>query len=263
VLVILNGQFLPETQAVVPVNDRGFLLGDGLFETMRVVRGKPFRFAQHLERLARGAEFLKINLPFTPDELKSFAGQLIEMNQMPDAILRLTLTRFPKRWAKVFLTAALVVQAADFSLFVAQARHDFHAPLQWRCRWRGPLFDAMAKRYSKIMIVPPNHYVVDYASLGYFAATHGMTMNVGYFARYNRAAQDLYEGDLLGQLRRGVVDPRAVYVTRPKFEFADVLHKCWRPGDLAFEAQGQLFYAHGARPGSAPAGVLSVKWPRW
>ena len=95
VLVFLNGQFLPEAQAVVPVNDRGFLLGDGLFETMRVVRGRLCRLPQHLDRLARGAEFLKIILPFTPDELKGFAGQLIEQNKMPDAILRLTLTRGP------------------------------------------------------------------------------------------------------------------------------------------------------------------------
>ena len=95
VLVFLNGQFLPEAQAVVSVNDRGFLLGDGLFETMRVVRGRPFRLPQHLERLARGADFLKIKLPFTPQELEKFAGQLVELNQMPDAILRLTLTRGP------------------------------------------------------------------------------------------------------------------------------------------------------------------------
>ena len=95
VLVFLNGQFLPEAQAAVPVNDRGFLLGDGLFETMRVVGGKPFRFAQHLERLARGADFLKIKYPFTPNELEKFSGQLIGQNKMPDAILRLTLTRGP------------------------------------------------------------------------------------------------------------------------------------------------------------------------
>ncbi len=95
VLIFLNGQFLPEARAVVPVSDRGFLLGDGLFETMRVVRGKPFRLAQHLERLARGAEFLKIKCPFTPEELDKFARQLIERNQMPEAILRLTLTRGP------------------------------------------------------------------------------------------------------------------------------------------------------------------------
>jgi branched-chain amino acid aminotransferase len=91
--VFLNGQFLSEADAMVPVNDRGFLLGDGLFETMRVVGGKSFRFAQHMERMTRGADFLKIKLPFTPKELEKFAGQLIEQNKMPDSILRVTLTR--------------------------------------------------------------------------------------------------------------------------------------------------------------------------
>jgi branched-chain amino acid aminotransferase len=95
VLVFLNGQFVPDAEAVVPVSDRGFLLGDGLFETMRVVRGRPFRFAQHLERMARGAVFLKIKLPFTPKEMQEFAEQLIKQNQMPDSILRVTLTRGP------------------------------------------------------------------------------------------------------------------------------------------------------------------------
>ena len=94
-LVFLNGQFVPEAQAVVPVNDRGFMYGDGLFETMRVVDGRPFRLAQHLERLARGADFLKIKCPFPPKELQEIAGQLVEQNRMSDAILRVTLTRGP------------------------------------------------------------------------------------------------------------------------------------------------------------------------
>ncbi|MGH7991723.1 MAG: aminotransferase class IV [Limisphaerales bacterium] len=94
-LVFLNGYFLPEAQAVVPVNDRGFLLGDGLFETVRVAGGKPFRFAQHLERMTRGANFLKIKPPFAPKELEKFSAQLIAENKMSDAILRITLTRGP------------------------------------------------------------------------------------------------------------------------------------------------------------------------
>ena len=93
--VFLNGQFLPETEAVVPINDRGFMYGDGLFETMRVVGKKPFRMAQHLERMMRGADFLKIKCPFTPKELEKFATQLIEQNKMLEAILRVTLTRGP------------------------------------------------------------------------------------------------------------------------------------------------------------------------
>jgi branched-chain amino acid aminotransferase len=62
---------------------------------MRVVNGRPFRMAQHLERMTRGADFLKIKPPFTPKELEKFAVQLIEQNKVPDAILRVTLTRGP------------------------------------------------------------------------------------------------------------------------------------------------------------------------
>ncbi len=92
-IVFLNGKFVPEEQAVVSVFDRSFLYGDGLFETMMVCNGKPFRWMQHLERLQRGAEFLKIKLPFPPPALRSFADELISKNQMPDALLRLTLSR--------------------------------------------------------------------------------------------------------------------------------------------------------------------------
>src|ERR1035437_6686230 len=91
--VFLNGKIVPEAEAVVPLNDRGFLLGDGLFETARVAGGPPVRFAPHLGKLSRGADFLKIKLPFAPKELQKFAAQLIEKNKLPEAVLRLTLTR--------------------------------------------------------------------------------------------------------------------------------------------------------------------------
>lgn len=91
--VFLNGRFVPEEQAVVSVFDRSFLYGDGLFESLLVCKGKPFRWAQHLERLERGAEFLKIKLPFPPDRWRGFAEELIARNEMPDGLLRLTLSR--------------------------------------------------------------------------------------------------------------------------------------------------------------------------
>jgi branched-subunit amino acid aminotransferase/4-amino-4-deoxychorismate lyase len=92
-LILLNGRFVSEEQAVVSVFDRGFLYGDGLFETMRVRNGKPFRWTQHLERLQRGAEFLRIKPPFTADALRAFAHELVARNRMPDSVLRLTLSR--------------------------------------------------------------------------------------------------------------------------------------------------------------------------
>ncbi len=92
-VVFLNGKFLAEAEAVVPLSDRGILLGDGLFETVRVANRRPFRLAQHLERLVRGADFLKIPLPCLPREIQQFTLQLIAENDLPEAILRVTLTR--------------------------------------------------------------------------------------------------------------------------------------------------------------------------
>ena len=92
-LVFLNGQFVPEDQAVVSVFDRGFLYGDGLFEVIPVFNGKPFRWEQHLERFSHGAGLLKIKPPFASVELRNFTDQLIGKNQMPDALLRFSLSR--------------------------------------------------------------------------------------------------------------------------------------------------------------------------
>jgi aminodeoxychorismate lyase len=92
-IVFLNGEFVGEELARVSVFDRSFLYGDGLFETMRVAKGRPFRWAQHQERLERGAEFLGINLPFTGEALQGFAAELILKNALPEGLLRLTLSR--------------------------------------------------------------------------------------------------------------------------------------------------------------------------
>lgn len=92
-LIFLNGRIVPAEQAVVSIFDRGFLYGDGLFESMRVLNGKPFRWTQHLERLQRGADFLKIKMPYSIESLRKSADQLIAKNKMPDALLRLVLSR--------------------------------------------------------------------------------------------------------------------------------------------------------------------------
>lgn len=92
-LIFLNDRLVPEEQALVSVFDRGFLLGDGLFETMLVSNARPFRWEQHLERLRRGANFLQIRIPFAADLLREHADALVAKNQMPNALLRLTLSR--------------------------------------------------------------------------------------------------------------------------------------------------------------------------
>ena len=92
-LVFLNGQFVPADQAVVPVSDRGFLLGDGVFETVPVFGGRPFCWRQHLARFESGTRVLGIASPYSTGELNRFANELIRRNDCPESILRLTLTR--------------------------------------------------------------------------------------------------------------------------------------------------------------------------
>lgn len=92
-MVYLNGEFVPEERAVISVFDRGFLYGDGLFEGIRVFNGKLFRWKQHLERFQRGANFLRIALPYSAEAIEEFARRLIVENQMPNSLLRLTLSR--------------------------------------------------------------------------------------------------------------------------------------------------------------------------
>jgi len=92
-IVFLNGKFVSEEQATVSVFDRAFLYGDGLFETMRVVNGKPFRWSEHMERLRKGGDFLGIKIPFCCKSLENFAAELISQNKMPEALIRLTVSR--------------------------------------------------------------------------------------------------------------------------------------------------------------------------
>jgi branched-chain amino acid aminotransferase len=73
--------------------DRGFLLGDGLFETVRLYRGRPFRLRDHLARLERSASRIRVSVP--QGLLDRVEGGLREANCAGDGSLRITLTRGP------------------------------------------------------------------------------------------------------------------------------------------------------------------------
>jgi aminodeoxychorismate lyase len=154
VIVFLDGRFVPEDRASVSVFDRGFLLGDGLFETVRVAGGRPFRFAQHLDRLSRGADFLKIRLPFSLKDIQEFATQLIEQNQLPESILRLTLTRGVGKRGYSILGAT----EPTVMMLLHPVPEVMDEPLQWELTtssFRIPVPDPLAafKTTSKILNV--------------------------------------------------------------------------------------------------------------
>jgi branched-chain amino acid aminotransferase len=91
--VWLNGALLPEQEARISLFDRGYLYGDGLFETMRAYGGGIFRLAQHIERLQEGARTIRLELPLNAAEAARAAGKLLQANTLSDAYLRLSVSR--------------------------------------------------------------------------------------------------------------------------------------------------------------------------
>lgn len=83
---------MPAREAAVPARDRGLLLGDGLFETVRIYGGRMPLLARHLERLARGAAVLGIPVP---PGIPGAAAATVEACGVRDGSLRITLTRGP------------------------------------------------------------------------------------------------------------------------------------------------------------------------
>ena len=91
-IVYLNGAWLPQENACIPVTDRGFLFSDGVFETARLQGGKFFRLQQHLDRFQQSARALELAAP-PSDELALLAREAAERNRLAEGSLRITLTR--------------------------------------------------------------------------------------------------------------------------------------------------------------------------
>ena len=89
----VNGRFVSEDRAAISIFDRGFLYGDGVFETMRVYGGRVFRALEHFDRLFEGLQALGIESPFSPEELRAICRALIRYNNVADGVARVYLTR--------------------------------------------------------------------------------------------------------------------------------------------------------------------------
>jgi branched-chain amino acid aminotransferase len=94
VLVSVNGRLTPRAQAVVSVFDSGFVLGDGIWEGLRVHHGHPAFLEQHLDRLFEGAAAIALDIGRTRAELTADLYRTIEANDMQDGVhIRLMVTR--------------------------------------------------------------------------------------------------------------------------------------------------------------------------
>jgi len=94
VIVWMNGALVPLEEAGVSPLDHGLVVGDGVFETLRVYDGTPFAWTRHLDRLAASASGLGL---VAPDEsvLRTAADSVLAANELREARLRITVTGGP------------------------------------------------------------------------------------------------------------------------------------------------------------------------
>lgn len=92
-IVHLNGQYLPLSEARVPVLDRGFIFGDGIYEVVPVYGGKPFRWPQHHARLERSLAKVRIANPLDAAGWRALVDGLVRRHPWRDQFVYLQVTR--------------------------------------------------------------------------------------------------------------------------------------------------------------------------
>ncbi|HBM13215.1 MAG TPA: D-amino acid aminotransferase, partial [Rhodospirillaceae bacterium] len=92
-IVYVNGEYLPEEDAKISVFDRGFLMGDGVYEVSSVLDGKLIDNAAHIARLERSLSELKMDWPCTKEELVEIQREIIRRNQVTEGAVYWQITR--------------------------------------------------------------------------------------------------------------------------------------------------------------------------
>jgi len=140
VKISINGMLTAAADARIDPSDRGFTLGDGLFETIAVRKNAVRHLAAHLARLRNGAGVLGIPLVRTDEQLAALIGETITANALTNAVVRVTLTRGPGARGIVFPphpTPTLVITVAPLPppaeparvITATVTRRNEHSPL--------------------------------------------------------------------------------------------------------------------------------------
>ena len=92
-MIYLNGAWMPIEKAMVPVLDRGFIFGDGVYEVIPCYSGHPFRLCEHLARLQSSLDGVRIENPYSPERWEQLVREIVVKNPMEDQYVYLQVTR--------------------------------------------------------------------------------------------------------------------------------------------------------------------------
>lgn len=119
IMINVNGELKPRAEALVSVFDSGFMLGDGVWEGLRLHRGKLSFLERHLDRLFEGAKAIAMDIGVSREELVRRLYRTLDSNQMDEGVhVRLMVTRgvrsTPYQDPRVVVTPATIVIIAEY-----------------------------------------------------------------------------------------------------------------------------------------------------
>ncbi len=92
-LIYIDGEYYPKSQAKISVYDHGLLYGDGVFEGIRVYKGAVFKLKEHVERLYDSAHSIMLQMPMTKEQMINAVLETLRKNKLRDGYIRLIVTR--------------------------------------------------------------------------------------------------------------------------------------------------------------------------
>jgi len=159
VLVYVDGQFVPRDKAVVSVFDSGFVLGDGIWEGLRLVNGHLVALDAHMDRMYEGASAIALDVGMTREELAAAIRSTLERNAMVDGVhVRVMVTRGRKRTPnqdpRFALGRATVVIVAEYKTPNPEVKAKGLALFTSTFRCSGPdVFDLRLNSHSRLNLI--------------------------------------------------------------------------------------------------------------
>ncbi len=159
VQIYVNGEFFSRNEAKVSIFDSGFVLGDGVWEGLRLVQGRLISLEAHLDRLFEGAKSIALDIGMSRDQVRRAIHATLERNGMTDsAHVRLMVTRGIKKTVnqdpRFVIGGATVVIVAEFKTPKPETRARGLALLTSTFRTSNPdVFDLRLNSHSRLNLI--------------------------------------------------------------------------------------------------------------
>ncbi|TWA70261.1 branched-chain amino acid aminotransferase [Azospirillum brasilense] len=159
VLIYVNGEFFKRDEAKVSVFDAGFVLGDGVWEGLRLVKGRILALDDHMDRLYEGASAIQLDIGMTRQELVAAIRATLDRNGMTDgAHIRLMVTRgrkkTPNQDPRFALGQATIVIIAEYKAPKPESKANGLTLLTSTIRCSGPdVFDLRLNSHSRLNFI--------------------------------------------------------------------------------------------------------------